>query len=74
MVAINLIPVSSSNLKAVGYDPSTNTLQVVFLNGGLYEYYNVPSSIHSALMVASSKGTYFDAQIKKATYRFRKLR
>lgn len=71
---MNLIPVSSSNLKAVGYELAANTLQIAFLNGGLYEYYNVPASVHASLMAASSKGTYFDAHIKKAPYRFRKLR
>jgi hypothetical protein len=71
---MNLIPVSSSNLKAVGYAPETSTLQIAFLNGGLYEYSNVPSTVHAALMSASSKGSYFDAHIKKASYRFRQLR
>jgi len=71
---MNLVSVSSSTLKAVGYDPATNALQVAFINGGLYEYYGVPLGIHSALMSASSKGSYFDARIKNGPYRFRKLR
>lgn len=33
---MNRVPVSSSNLRAVGYDPNTRTLEVEFLNGGLY--------------------------------------
>jgi len=66
--------VSSSNLKSVGYDPSTKTLEIEFLNGGLYQYSNVPESVHKALMSASSHGQYFDSHIKKSGYRYNKLR
>lgn len=71
---MNRIPVSSSNLKAIGYDPQTRTLEVEFLNGGLYSYSGVPSSVHSGLMSAASHGSYFDAHVKKAGYPFTKLR
>jgi hypothetical protein len=66
--------VNSSNLKSVGYDPPRQTLEIEFLNGGLYEYYNVPERIYNGLMSASSHGSYFDQFIKKGGYRFRKLR
>ena len=71
---MNLVPVSSSNLRAVGYDPTTQTLQVAFLNGRLYEYSGVPASVHAGLMAASSHGSYFDSHVKKGPYRYRKLR
>ena len=65
--------VSSSNIKAVGYDPATQTLKIEFLNGGLYQYLNVPESIYQGLMSASSHGQYFDQYIKKGGYTYRKL-
>lgn len=71
---MNRTPVSSSNLKAIGYDAQTRTLEVEFLNGGLYSYSGVPSSVHAGLMSASSHGSYFDAHVKKAGYSFTKLR
>jgi hypothetical protein len=71
---MNRTPVSSSNLRAVGYDADTRTLEVEFLNGGLYSYSNVPLTIHAGLMSASSHGSYFDAHIKKGGYPFKKLR
>jgi len=71
---MELKSVNSSNLKAVGYDPENSTLQIEFLNGGLYEYYNVPESIYKGLMAASSHGSYFDQYIKKGGYRYKKLR
>lgn len=67
-------PVSSSNLKSVGYDPETRTLEVEFLYGALYSYSGVPESVHAGLMSASSHGAYFDAHIKKGGYPFLKLR
>lgn len=71
---MKLIPVSSSNLRAVGYDPDTRRLQVEFHNGSVYEYYSVPASIHTGLMSAASHGSYFDAYIKKGPYQYRQLR
>jgi hypothetical protein len=71
---MNLVPVSSSNLSAVGYDPNTQILQVAFLNGGLYEYSGVPASVHTGLMTANSHGSYFNAHIKNGQYRYQKLR
>ena len=71
---MNRVPVSSSNLSSVGYDPATATLEIEFLNGGVYQYFNVPAFIHAGLMSAGSHGSYFDAHIKKAGYSYRRVR
>ncbi len=71
---MNRTPVSSSNLRSIGYSSETQTLEVEFLNGGLYSYSGVPASVHAGLMSASSHGSYFDAKIKKAGYPFKQLR
>lgn len=71
---MNLVSVQSSNLAAVGYDASSKSLFVEFLSGGLYQYHSVPSNIHAGLMGASSHGQYFDQYVKKAGYRFTKIR
>ncbi|MTC37209.1 KTSC domain-containing protein [Providencia alcalifaciens] len=70
---MNRVPVSSSNLQSVGYDPATHVLEVAFHSSGVYQYSNAPAHIHSGLMSASSKGQYFDAYIKKAGYPYRKV-
>ena len=69
---MNMIPVSSSNLVAVGYDSSTATLRVPF-HSGVYDYYNVPQNIFEGLLNASSKGKYHHAFIKNS-YRYSKVR
>jgi len=58
------IYVSSSNIRSIGYDPDSMTLEVEFNNGGLYQYQGVPPSEHASLMSAGSKGTYFSANIR----------
>lgn len=59
------IPVESSNLENVGYDPESATLQIGFKNGYVYEYYDVPQHIYDELMAADSKGKYSHRNIYK---------
>lgn len=66
--------VSSSNIKSIGYDESTSTLEVEFLNGNIYQYSNIPESLYINLMNADSHGEYLDAYIKKGGYRYTKVR
>jgi hypothetical protein len=64
-------PVSSSNIASIGYDEPTQLLEVEYLNGGLYHYFNVPSVVHDALMAAPSHGTYLNAYVK-GQYQYQK--
>lgn len=59
---MNMIPVSSSDLKSVGYE--NGTLYIRFWSGGLYSYAGVPESVYAALMQAPSHGKFFHAHIK----------
>ena len=68
-----MLPVSSSNLAAVGYIAETATLRIQFLHGGVYDYQGVSAEIHEALMAAPSKGQYFDQFIKKGGYPYNKI-
>ncbi|MHC4797460.1 MAG: KTSC domain-containing protein [Planctomycetota bacterium] len=55
---MDLTPVTSSNIQAIGYEAEDEILQVVFLNGSTYEYYNVPEEVYQAFMTAPSKGKF----------------
>lgn len=59
---MQMTPVSSSDISSIGYDGST--LHIRFNSGGLYAYYNVPSSVYNGLMSTGSHGKYFHANIK----------
>lgn len=63
---MNRVSVSSSNIASVGYDQSSQTLEVEFNSGAIYEYYDVPEFIYQELISASSVGGYFAQQIKNA--------
>ena len=65
--------VSSSNLSSVGYDADTQTLEIEFLNGTIYQYFNVPPSVYDGLMKANSHGKYFHSNIREAGYSYRKM-
>lgn len=59
-----LVPVISSNLMAIGWDSSTNELQVQFMNGRIYSYQTVPEELYMGLANAPSKGTFFAVTIR----------
>lgn len=64
--------VSSSNLNSVGYDAPSLTLEVEFKDGALYQYFDVPASVHQELVAASSVGQYFSQNIRNS-YRYARL-
>jgi hypothetical protein len=66
-------PVSSSNLASVGYDASTQVLEVEFNDRSIYQYFGVPSEVYEGLMSASSHGQYLDRVIKKGGYSYRQV-
>ncbi len=63
---LNRMSVQSSNLRSVGYDPKTRVLEIEFHSGEIYQYSGVSESEYSALMSASSKGSYFAHDIKNS--------
>jgi len=69
---MNRQPVQSSNIRAIGYDPATRTLEIEFHSGGIYQYFDVPESVHSGLLAAPSKGSYFNERIKDR-YRYQQI-
>jgi len=65
-------PVASSSLVSVGYSPEVSTLEIEFRHGASYQYFAVPQHIFDGLLVATSKGAYFNEHIK-GVYPFRLL-
>lgn len=63
---IDLKPVKSSNIKAVGYDPVNHALRIQFNSDAVHEYESVTPDKHTALMNAPSIGSHFHANIKSA--------
>lgn len=63
-MAIEMMPLNSSNIAAAGYDPEIGTLRIEFKSGAVYSYANVPAEVHADLMTAPSAGGYFFRNIK----------
>lgn len=60
---IDLIPVESDAVSAIGYSNGTLTIQ---WNGGkTYNYSGVPQAVYNGLMAAESKGKYIAQHIRK---------
>lgn len=64
--------VESSNIESIGYDSKSQTLEIEFLNGSIYQYFDVPETIFEELMGADSQGRYLNSNIK-GHYRFSKV-
>ena len=56
--------VASSNIASVGFDPGSETLEVEFVSGSVYQYYNVPEQMYDRLMSENSKGRFLNVYIK----------
>lgn len=56
---IELQPVESSNIEAVGHDAATNTLHVRFKSGATYHLANVTPEQHQAMISADSIGSHY---------------
>ncbi len=61
---MDVIAVESTTLAALGYDHVSQTLQLEFRNRTIYQYFGVPAAVHQALLLASSKGSYFNRAIR----------
>lgn len=63
-MTIERTPVSSSNIKSVGYDPKDRTLAIEFADGSVYHYSDVEKAKYDDLMSAKSVGKFVHGNIK----------
>jgi len=61
-MSATMIPVTSSAIRAIGYDGYTLTVE--FHNSGVYDHPGVPYEVYEGLMAASSKGAYYNRYIR----------
>ena len=64
--------IDSTAFLAIGYDESTQTIEIEFHDGDIYHYYDVPPVVHRDFLKAPSSGQYF-AYFIKPTYSCRKV-
>lgn len=65
--------VSSSNIRSIGYDKSIAILEVEFLSGDIYQYFNVPEFLYNQFLHSGSHGQFLNDHIRY-NYRYQKVR
>lgn len=58
--------VNVGDLASVGYEAKTQTLEIEFGSGDIYQYHSVPFAIYGGLMNAASHEDYFQGSIKNS--------
>ena len=61
---MEMIPVSSSAIRAIGYDIETKRMKIAFVEGYAYDFCGVPESVFNGLLRAGSKGRYYNDHIR----------
>jgi hypothetical protein len=61
---IQLEPVESSNLAAIGYNPQKKIVAVKFKSGSIYHHAGFPMEAALAFYQADSRGRYYSQNIK----------
>jgi lysyl-tRNA synthetase class 2 len=62
----------SSVIRAYRYDPLDHQLDVLFVSGRQYRYFDVPEQTYQEMRRAFSKGQYFNANVRDQ-YRYAQL-
>lgn len=66
------VALQSSMIRSAGYETSSQTLEIAYVNGTVYRYFDVPEAIFRNLLDAPSAGTYLSANVIDV-FRFRKV-
>jgi len=53
--------VNSEKIKSIGYDASTQLLEVELTSGHIYQVTNVPDIVYQGLLYSTSKDDYFSS-------------
>jgi len=57
-------PVTSSNIRSIGYDSSSAILEVEFTSGDVYQYFDVSENLYQQFFDTSSQGQFLNDHIR----------
>jgi hypothetical protein len=66
------ISVTSSSLSRIRWDEQTSTLEIEFIGGRVYQYFDVPAPLFEAFQTSDSYGRFFQQNIR-GHYRYVQL-
>lgn len=58
-------PVQSTAIGKIGYSKRRHILEIEFVNGAVYRYFDIPATVYRELMSAESKARFYDFNIRK---------
>lgn len=64
---------TSSNIDTIWYSDADSILEILFLDGSVYHYFDVPVSEFDWMIWASSHGRYLHQNIKD-NYKYKKIK
>ena len=64
--------VDSSSIASIGYAETSATLEVEFVRGALYRYFDVPRATFREFLAANSKGVFFNSSVRNR-FRYERL-
>ena len=64
LLPVHRTGVRSSSIVSIGYDEERSVLEVEFVGGDVYRYYDVPAGVVETLLAAPSLGKTFNAWIR----------
>jgi hypothetical protein len=59
----------STLIRAFSYDDAASTLEVTFVSGAIYHYFDVPADVAQGMRQAFAKGEFFNRHVR-GRYRF----
>jgi hypothetical protein len=57
--------VNSSGIRSIGYEASSQVLEVELTDGSIWQYSKVPSEVHRRLMAAPSAVSYYRDNVEE---------
>lgn len=60
---MQLLPVNSNQIYAIGYDDAIERLVIVFHNHRIYQFFEVPQTVYNELLIADSKDQYMQSSV-----------
>jgi hypothetical protein len=60
---MNRTIVGSPGIAQVGYEEGSETLEIEFVSGKIFQFYNVPLKLFNNLMESSQKELYYESNI-----------
>jgi KTSC domain-containing protein len=60
---MNRTTVASAGIAQVGYEEGSETLEIEFVSGKIFQFYNVPLTLFNQLMKSSQKEMYYESNI-----------